>query len=155
MTEENDPTAQELEQLKQAQISLTGELEARNRRIAELEQTLASRDTQTLTLNQNIAGLLNEFNTIKGVLNQAVTSYRTMTVKANQDIPAELITGDTIEAIDNAAAGAREIVGKVRDKLMTAQAQVRVPAGAPPRTPPDLSGLSPREKIQQGIGKRK
>jgi hypothetical protein len=28
---------------------------------------------------------------------------------------------------------------------------MRVPAGAPPRAPVDFTGLSPREKIQQGL----
>lgn len=156
MTEEENKTIeQELEQLKQTHTSLTGELGVRNQRIAELEQTLTSRDTEAAALKQNMADLQNQLHSVRGVLTQAVIGYRTMTVKANQDIPAELITGDTIEAIDNTAAGAREIVGKVREKLVAAQAQFRVPAGAPPRTPPDLSGLSPREKIQQGIGKQR
>jgi len=30
--------------------------------------------------------------------------------------------------------------------------KARIPAGAPQRVPPDLSALSPREKIQYAIG---
>ncbi|MBN1367945.1 MAG: hypothetical protein JW967_08465 [Dehalococcoidales bacterium] len=155
MTEEENITMeQELEKPKQAQASLPEELGDNNNRVTELEQTLNIRDTEVNTLKQKIEEMQNQLNAVNGTLNQAITSYRVMKVKANPDMPAELITGDTIEAIDKAADSARELVGKVREKLMTAQAQTRVPAGAPPRIPPDLSALSPREKIRQGIGKQ-
>jgi hypothetical protein len=64
----------------------------------------------------------------------------------------ELITGDTIESINESLKKAKTLVSQVRQGLETEIAGAKIPAGAPPRTPPDLSALSPREKIQYAIG---
>lgn len=152
--EEKQATEQETGNLAQTGDDLTDELGVKNQRIIELEQLLADRNTEAAALKQNLAALQNQLNTVNVTLNRAIAGYRAMTIQANPEMPAELIAGDTIEKIDKAVADARELVGKVKEKLMNAETQFRAPAGAPPRTPPDFSGLSPREKIQQGIGKR-
>lgn len=82
---------------------------------------------------------------------QAVTAYR-QAVAAGLPEPARaLVTGDSIAAIDAAAATARQLVetiaAAVRAEAMTAP----VPSGGATRQPPDLSALSPAEKIRYGI----
>ena len=76
-------------------------------------------------------------------------------VSANPTVPAELITGDTIDAVDQSLESAKSLVSTVRATIEAEIAAGKVPAGAPPRTPPDLSSLSPREKIQYAVGGNK
>jgi len=85
----------------------------------------------------------------------AGAGYRSMIIQANPEVVAELITGDSIEAINDSVDKAKALVSKVRQGLEAEISLSRVPAGAPERTSPDLSTLSPREKIQYGIGIKK
>jgi hypothetical protein len=54
-------------------------------------------------------------------------------------------TVDALEDSDKARDNARR-------EIEAEAARSRIPAGAPQRTPPDMSGLSAREKIQYGLG---
>ena len=116
-------------------------------RITELEQGMAERDSE-------LAKSAETLSTLKNSLAQAVASYRAQVVKANPDILPELITGDSLEAIDQSLASARALIFRVKQGLEAEVAKSRVPAGAPQRTMPDLSVLSPREKIQYAIGRK-
>ena len=102
-----------------------------------------------------MANLDSEVVNLKHSLNEAVTSYKTMVVQANPDVPEEFISGDTIESIEGSLMKAKTLVGKVRQGLEAEIVSVKVPTGAPQRTLPDLSSLSPREKIQYAIGGKK
>ncbi len=106
-------------------------------RIGELEKALAVKDSELADTRKALAG--------------AVGSYRALVARANPDIPEELIAGDSIEARDEAVAKARNLIARVKQGMEAAAAKSRVPAGAPQRTL-DISVLSPREKIQYGIG---
>jgi len=150
-----------------------GQSEAFRARVTELEgliaqkdQELASRDTRISELGQATANLENEIATLKQAVaeaddslhklgesfKQAVASYKTLVVQSNPDVPEELVAGDTIEAITDSLTSAKELVSKIRKSMETEISLVRVPAGAPERTPPDLSALSSREKIQYAVG---
>ncbi|MDP2932028.1 MAG: hypothetical protein Q8O05_05990 [Chloroflexota bacterium] len=128
------------------------------RRLAEQDQALAASDTRlneaearTAELEKALAAKDSEMADTRKALAGALASYRTLVVRANPDIPEELIAGDSIEAIDQAVAKARSLIARVKQGMEAAAAKSRVPAGAPQRTL-DLSVLSPREKIQYGIG---
>lgn len=136
--ENQNTTVDELEQVRARVIELEGlvaqkdeELAKANARLSELEQVVADSDMR---------------------LAQAVSSYKALLLKSNPEVLEELITGDTIEDINMSLERAKTIVGKVRQGLEVERASGRVPAGAPERTPIDLSALSPREKIQYAIG---
>jgi len=86
-------------------------------------------------------------------LAEAVASYKAMVVQSNPEVIEELISGDTVESINESLVKAKALVSKVRQGVEAEIALARVPAGAPERTSPDLSALSPREKIQYAIGK--
>ncbi len=134
--------------------------------IAQREQELASRDTRISELGQATANLENEIATLKQAVaeaddslhklgesfKQAVASYKTLVVQSNPDVPEELVTGDSVEAITDSLTSAKELVSKIRKGMEAEISLARVPAGAPERTPPDLSALSPREKIQYAVG---
>ena len=76
--------------------------------------------------------------------------YRAALVQAAPDVPPDLIQGESVEELDRALAAAREVVARVREQVQT-QAAARIPTGSPVRGAPDLSGLSPAEKIRMGI----
>ncbi len=125
-------------------------------RVAELEQTVAGKDSDIAGLQQAKTELEAKLQSLTQSLNEAIASYKTMVVQANPEVE-ELIIGDTIEAVNASLSKAKVLVGKVRQGVEASILRARVPAGAPERTVPDLSTLSPREKIQHAIntgGKR-
>jgi uncharacterized coiled-coil protein SlyX len=112
-------------------------LASANARITELEQALAESEEALTVTNDSLA--------------QAVASYQTMVTKANPEVPEELVSGDSIEAVNRSLEEAKSLISHVKQGLEAEIQASRVPAGAPQRTPPDLSALSPREKIQYGV----
>ena len=153
---------EELEQTRARITELEGllaqkdeELAFRDSRISELEQIVVDRDNRIATLKQSVAELEQKLADLNNALPQAVSSYRALVVKSSPGVPEELITGDTIEAIDESLANAQTLIDRVRQELEAEIAAAKVPAGAPQRTPVDLSALSPREKIQYAIGGKK
>jgi len=129
------------------------ELARLNTHLNELGQVIADRDGEIATLKETEVELGEKLATISNSLKEAVASYKTVVVQANPEVLEELISGDTIEAINKSLNQAKALVSKVRQGLETEISLAKVPAGAPERTAPDFSGLSPREKIQQAIGK--
>ena len=129
------------------------ELARLNTHLNELEQVIADRGGEIATMKQTEVELGEKVATISDSLKEAVASYKTAVVQANPEVLAELISGDTIEAINESLNQAKALVSKVRQGLEAEISLAKVPAGAPERTSPDFSGLSPREKIQQAIGK--
>ena len=89
----------------------------------------------------------------KQSLAEALAAYKALVVRSNPAVFAELISGDSFEAINNSLESARTLIAKVRQSVEAEIASGKVPAGAPPRTVPDLENLSPREKIQYAISK--
>ena len=131
------------------------ELARANARIAELDEIVLGRDGEISSLKQSFTELEEKLVATSNSLNEAVVSYKSMVIQMNPDIVEELISGDTIESVNQSLEKARSLIGKVRQGLETEIASGRVPAGAPERRSPDLSALSPREKIQYGIGGKK
>ena len=108
-------------------------------RIAQLEQGVSSRDSEMAVL--------------KGSLSGAVAKYRAALLATAPEIPTELVKGESIDEIDASLEQARGIVSKVRQQLEADAEANKVPAGAPERTPQDLSALSPAEKIAYALRK--
>ena len=148
-TEDQNPPEEQLEQDAASRVT---ELEGL---VAQKDEELTEVNTQILELEQTVANLDSEVVNLKQSLNEAVTSYKTMVVQANPDVPEEFISGDTIESIEGSLMEAKTLVGKVRQGLEAEIVSIKVPTGAPQRTLPDLSSLSPREKIQYAIGGKK
>ena len=150
--QDQEPNGEELE----ARLAeKENELAEKSSRISELEQTLASRDDQIADLKQSVANLEQRLTEAEESLSQAVSSYRALVIKTNPGIPEEQIVGDSIEEIEASLASARALIDRVRQELEAEIAAAKIPAGAPLRTPADLSALSPRDKIQYAIGERR
>jgi len=128
------------------------ELAKANARIAKLEQTVANLDSEVASLKQAMAESEERLTTINHSLAEAVASYKALIIQSNPEVLEELITGDTIEAINESLETAKALVSRVRQGLEAEITAGKVPTGAPIRTPPDLSALSPREKINYAIG---
>lgn len=130
-------------------------LAARDLRIRELEQAVAERDDQMAVLKQSVTELEQKLGEAGERLAQAVLNYRALAAKSSPGVPEEAIVGESIEEVDASLAGAQALVDRVRQELEAEIAAARIPAGAPQRRPADLSGLSPRDKIQYAIGERR
>ncbi len=128
------------------------ELAKANAHLKELEQVVAGKESEIATLKQAKDELEEKLATLSHSLSEAVASYRGMVVEANSEVIEELVSGDTIESINESLVKAKALVNKVRQGVEAEILSTRVPAGAPERTLPDLSGLSPREKIKYAIG---
>jgi chromosome segregation ATPase len=87
-------------------------------------------------------------------LRNAAEKYRDLVVRTEPSLPAELIAGDDINAVEASVTAARDLVGRVRTHIETEAHASRVPAGAPPRSAPDYSTLSPEQKIRLGLQQR-
>ena len=146
---------EELNSLRTEKGTLVTELETRNTRLTELEMAVSGKDSEITTLKQTVVDDNRKSEALNESLSQAVAGYKTLVVKANPGVIEELITGKTITEIDQSLENAKTLISKVRGDIEQEIASGKVPAGAPQRTPPDLSALSPREKIQYAIGGKK
>jgi predicted RNase H-like nuclease (RuvC/YqgF family) len=149
---ENETAAEEPANLQEENEALSRELRARDGRIVQLEQALSARDAQIEELKRQLAEAGNALDELGKALPQAVAAYKEILVAANPGVLPEMISGDSIEAVNESLQNARNLMERVRQEMENEAAKTRVPAGAPPRTPPDLSALSPREKIQYALG---
>ena len=128
------------------------ELARANARLIELEQAVAGKDSEITSLTQSQAELEERLTTIGNSLAETVASYKAVVIQANPEVIEELVSGDTIESINESLRQAKTLVSKVRQGVEAEISLAKVPAGAPERTSPDLSALSPSEKIQYAIG---
>jgi len=149
---ELEATGQELEGVKQEKEALTRGIESRDATITTLEQAVAGKDSELDTLKQTLTESEKKLNDIGDALAQAVASYKALVVESNPQVLPELITGDTIDAVNESLENAKALVDRVKQGMEEEASRTKVPAGAPQRIPPDLSVLSPREKIQYAIG---
>jgi len=141
-----DPEGEEPEESETTKIA---ELE---RLLAEKDEELVKTDARIAELEQAIAELSEKLKAASDSLVEAVASYKATVVQVNPEVPEELISGDSIESINESLGTAKAMVSQVRQGLEVEIQAAKIPVGAPQRTPTDLSALSPREKIQYGIG---
>ncbi len=133
---------------------LTKALAGVKTRVAELEEILARKNDEIVTLTLSKDNLDKKIEALSKSLAEAVNGYRSMVVQANPEIPVEMLGGNTIEAVGESLKQAKELVTKVKKRLETDLMGSHIPSGAPERSIP-VFDLSPREKIRQGIETRK
>lgn len=150
--DEVEATGSEIDAVKLENESLIRELKSRDDTVAKLEQAMAGKDSEMTAMKQALDESTRKLEVIGESLPKAVAAYKEIVAQANPGILAEMIAGDTIEGINESLKNARALVERVRQEVGAEAARVRVPAGAPQRTPLDMSALSPREKIQYALG---
>ena len=168
MSKENTTNDQEI--TPEAYEALKGELEAAKttatqqvalatqplkERIAALETEVGSKSQDMDVLKTKLSDSEKGFASLTSNFEGAVSAYKAAALKANPLIPAELVSGATIAEIDASVDKAIAIVGKIKEGLGKETQTVTVPAGAPGRTPPDLSAMTTKEKINHGINARR
>ncbi len=149
---EDELKNQETQPEQEAPESAEDETEKMRTRIAELEQVLSEKDTEIAGLKQTGEELEEKYKSLEKTFTEAVTGYKALVLKSNPDIVDDLISGDTIESINESLEKAKALVSRVRQGVEAEISKVKVPAGAPERTSPDLSALSPGEKIRYAFG---
>jgi molybdopterin converting factor small subunit len=102
-------------------------------RVTELEDLMAQKDEELAKANARIVEL-----------EQTVANLDSEVVSLKQALAESEERLTTIKA--------KTLVNRVKQGLEAEITAGKVPAGAPIRTPPDLSALSPREKINYAIG---
>jgi uncharacterized coiled-coil protein SlyX len=130
---------------------LEGEVKARGEKIVKLEQSLAEKDGEIAALTEALNEARQAVEELGKAVDQAVAAYRDTVVEANPGLLPEMITGDSIDEINESVKKARAVVERVRQEMEAEAARTKIPAGAPPRSRPDLSALTAREKIQYAI----
>ncbi len=95
-----------------------------------------------------------ECDRLKSALDDAVNAYRKLAVSASPLYSDDIISGRSIEEIDASIKKVNGLVKKMRSSLEAELKELTVPAGAPERSAPETSGLSPREKIKQGLDRK-
>ena len=121
-------------------------------RVAELEQVVSEKDSEIENLKHTGEDLEERCRTLEKSLTDAVTGYKALVIKSNPDIIDDLIDGETVESINESLEKAKTLVSRIRQGMEDEISKVKVPAGAPERSSPDLSTLSPAEKIRYAIG---
>ncbi len=117
----------------------------------ELRERLRAAEAAIEARDAALAEAGREVESLRTSLTGAAAKYRDVALAASPELPAELVTGETIEEIEASIEAARRTVARVRDHL-EAQAHVgRTPIGAPERRGPDVSRLTPAEKIRLGL----
>ena len=149
--EEIEVIKTELVAVKHENEVLNRELESQKVVTTRVERTLNDKDREITDLKQEkteIEGKLHELDT---ALAEAVAGYKALLVESNSGVLAELIAGDNINEVNDSLKNARVLVDRVRQEVEAEVSRTRVPAGAPQRIPLEMSGLTPREKIQYAI----
>ena len=144
---------EEVETLKEENEKLLRGLKDREAIILRLEQEKAERDGEITALKEALADAEDRINKVNEDLAKAIAAYREQVIQGNPGVPADMITGETVEEIDESLKKALALIEKVRQEMEAEASKMRIPGGAPQRTPIDLSGLSAREKIQYAIGR--
>ena len=166
MAEEQTPPTQNDQVTKEQHDALKVELEAEKaksqeavatatqeltQRVASLEADLAAKGTQIGELTTQAEGQSQELTIAKGVLESAVGAYKDVVLKANPLIPTDLIQGLTIDEVSASLEKATALVGQIKEGLEKQGSAEKIPPGAPQRTPPDMSAMSTKEKINYGL----
>jgi SMC interacting uncharacterized protein involved in chromosome segregation len=139
------------EVLQSENETLAGEVEARGAAVIKLEQEVAAKESEIVALKKELDGLKQALDETAKAISEAVAAYKEIIVQTNPGVLPELVSGDTIEEVRDSVKNARAIMDRVRQEMEAEAAKTRIPAGAPQRSAPDLSGLSAREKIQHGL----
>ncbi len=139
---------EETKEVEETRAESEGEETDPERRIGELETTLAQLQQQMAEREQEAQG---EVTALKQQLSSTAAKYRALILATAPEVPEEMVRGETLEEVETSFAAAREMVEKVKRQLEAQAEAERVPTGAPARTPPDLGALPPQEKIAYAL----
>ncbi len=115
--------------------------------LREAEAQLAARDEELAALREQVEAL-------QASLKAAASKYRSALLASQPEVPPDLVSGETVEEVDQKLEAALRMIAQLRGHLESQAQATRVPTGAPARRAPDLSALSPAEKIVHGLSQQ-
>ena len=145
--------------LEEANRALQRQLEEARARVAAVDQELAAARAETEAKDEQVLALEGQMEELAQALTAAGQRYRELLLASNPEVslstevPAELVKGEGVEEVEASLEAARRTVLQVRSHLESEAQAGRVPAGSPVRSGPDLSALSPQEKIRMGLSR--
>ena len=128
-------------------------LSERENSLKQLETEIENANAKLKTHVTELAGRDKEVSDLRGKLGGAAAKYRQIILSGSPEVPEELVKGETVEEIEVSFANARKVVERVKQGMEAHQQRERVPTGAPPRSPLDVSAMSPQEKIAYALRK--
>jgi len=158
MSEENSQQLQENAQAEgnaQAEEKAQAQPDASLERIASLEAALAAREAELAEAKKTLDAQAADIAGLQKSGTEAVKAYRKLAASSNPLFSEDVLAGETIADVDASMARVLDLAGKVRSRIEAEIKSVNIPAGAPERSGPDLSALSPREKIKLGLEEKK
>ena len=149
----------EIEEVSQEQTE--DALSERDRRLSGLEEALGQRDARIAHLEAALGEAEDaakrrdeEMEGVNARLAQAVELYRVSLLASEPDVPEDMVQGSTVEVVQESLARVRQMVEQVRGRMEARASLERTPLGVPARSAPDLSALTPQEKILVGLSGR-
>ena len=149
----------EIEEVSQEQTE--GALSERDRRLSGLEEALGQRDARIAHLEAALGEAEDaakrrdeEMEGVNARLAQAVELYRGSLLASEPDVLEDMVQGSTVEVVQESLARVRQMVEQVRGRMEARASLERTPLGVPARSAPDLSALTPQEKILVGLSGR-
>ncbi|MFQ5474070.1 MAG: hypothetical protein ACE5FA_14465 [Dehalococcoidia bacterium] len=137
--------------------------EAELARLRAAEDVAESRITEAESASERARQELEQtradLETSRTQLREATVKYRATRLASAPEVPEELVPeSDSLEQIERDFEAAQRVVGELRRKIEddaeAAKRSARVPPGSPARRAPDVSSLSPTEKITLGLQQR-
>ncbi len=131
-----------------AREELTDAKGARSSVEALLAESAAAREAA----EDELSGMRSEVEEARSRLVEAAVKYREAKLASAPEIPQDLVpAAETLAEIDAGFEAAQRVVGQLRERMREERQPARVPVGSPARRAPDLSSLSPSEKIRLGL----
>ena len=128
-------------------------LAERENRLSQLETEIENANAKLQNHVTELTGRDKEVSDLRAKLGGAAAKYRQVILSGSPEVPEELVKGETVEEVEASFANARQVVERVKQGLEGKQQRERVPTGAPPRSPLDVSAMSPQEKIVYALRK--
>lgn len=122
-------------------------------RVASLTASLAAKDSALTEAKKTLDAQAADIASLSTGNQAAVAAFRRLAVSSNPVFTDELITGSTIEEVEASMQRVNDLAAGIKTRLEAELKETVIPAGAPERSGPDTSGLSPREKIKAGLNK--
>jgi len=122
---------------------------------SQLSASLGEAQAQVAARDEELAGLRQGAEALQVSLKAAASKYRDVLLAGKPDVPPDLVSGETVEEVDQQLEAALRMVAQLRSHLESQAQTLRVPTGAPARRAPDLSALSPGEKIAYGLSRQR
>ncbi len=142
----------QIEALQSSAADAEARAETLREKVSRMESDLAAAESVSTSAHGELAQTRGELEEARSHLREAVVKYRAARLAAAPEVPHDLVpAAESLEEIDRGFESALRVVSRLRERMQEERPVSRVPAGSPARRAPDLSGLSPAEKIRMGL----